>query len=701
MTVDLTSRDERSRTRWPDYRKHSPNLDSLESRLLLSADFKAFATSETVLSGIDAKVDVAYYASNRTGHVDAATIDWGDGTATTTGTVTPLASASFLGSIGNIEGDHTYAATGSYTVKTTLIEHVVGAADVTSTVSGTLNAVMPTVTATAELTLIGAPGQAITDGVVATLQTNITGADKAFKATIDWGDGSTPSTGIISSKFGLDHGRDHGADDAMPSAISTLTSDYLAHFGDGSRPYAVTGSHTYATAGSYTATVTLDDGAGHTATASTSVTIATSTLVAASPDSLNAVTGIAISGPLAKVVDIASGASLDTSSLTATIDWGDGSATSPGEVHGGGHFFHTSDGQPTYVISGNHTYAQAGDEKVTITVTDKNGRIATTTTTVHVQSETITATSATISATTGLDGDYQVATGTDAPIVRGNHLSATIDWGDGSTPTTGRVLSIGGFPFLTGSQSSNSTSNPFIVVGNHPYATAGSYKVHVTITSDGGVTSSTDSTATVTSFSAFGIPKFAHAGTALINEPVAAIAMLGGSAVASDFTATIDWGDGSATNTGAIVSKNLPHGPWFDTDVSTKSALLVSGTHTYAAAGTYTAKVTIADTKTGESTIVSSNVVIAAATTSAGGDSGSGSIGIIVTPLPTTGSPIGVVKVVATSPPTSTTTVPTTTTPAASHTTNVFHTKKGAVKITHHEKAVVKARAHHSRGPLG
>lgn len=228
----------------------------------------------------------------------------------------------------------------------------------------------------------------------------------------------------------------------------------------------------------------------------------------------------------------------------------------------------------------------------------------------HVNVETLTLAPSAISATSGLGALFEVATGTGAPRSHGNHLTATIDWGDSSTPTTGHVLPAGWGLEHPGSPAGGTLS--FTVVGEHVYAHSGTFKVHVIVASDAGAMAATDGAAIVESFSARGIPKSARIGTALSNEPVAAIALAGGAASPTDFSATIDWGDGSAIDRGKIVAKTSSYRRPAEDFVSPRSHLLIEGTHTFTTTGTFHTKVTITDTKTEEMSTVASDILVSA-----------------------------------------------------------------------------------------
>ena len=153
--------------------------------------------------------------------------------------------------------------------------------------------------------------------------------------------------------------------------------------------------------------------------------------------------------------------------------------------------------------------------------------------------------------------------GTIATVTDGNaqgsaaDLSATIDWGDGST-TAGTIVP--------------QSAGQYAVVGSKTYATSGSYTVKVAISSLGGSTAQAQ-------------------GVVSVPKPAPVIAAGGSAALvqfdtftrSGDFTdqgvgpwtATVDYGDGTGSQALAINAD--------------KTFTL---SHTYASAGTFTASVT-------------------------------------------------------------------------------------------------------------
>jgi hypothetical protein len=164
------------------------------------------------------------------------------------------------------------------------------------------------------------------------------GTAAEYAATIDWGDGSSASTGVIT-----------GAGES----------------------FTVTGSHTYADEGSYTVKTTISDvdNAANVAAAMSTATVADAALAATgvsltTPDPLNGI-----------VASFTDASTTSASDFRATIDWGDGSPTSSAPVSGSGGSF---------TVTGNHTYASLGFFTVTTHVVDDGGSTATATTTVLV-----------------------------------------------------------------------------------------------------------------------------------------------------------------------------------------------------------------------------------------------------------------------------------------------------------------------------
>ncbi len=167
----------------------------------------------------------------------------------------------------------------------------------------------------------------------------------------------------------------------------------------------------------------------------------------------------------------------------ATINWGDGTATSAGTITQPG-------GVGTqFVVTGTHKYSDEGSYTITITITDKGGSSKASTATATIADAALSASGVPIKATKGVPFSGQVATFIDAnatdPLIdfTAGAGGATINWGDGTPITAGTVTQPGG------------TGNPFVVTGSHTYLTAGTHTVIITVTDRGGSTATATSTA--------------------------------------------------------------------------------------------------------------------------------------------------------------------------------------------------------------
>ena len=172
-----------------------------------------------------------------------------------------------------------------------------------------------------------------------------------------------------------------------------------------------------------------------------------------------------------------------------------------------------------------------------------------------------------------------VATFTDAnPNGVAGDFTATIDWGDGSTSAGTVSTRIGG---------------GFQVSGGHTYADAGTYSVTVTITdTKGGSTATASLSAAIAD-----VPLQLTAGSSLtatagqpFNGVVATFVDPTGKEPVAEYTATIDWGDGSQS-AGTVID---PPG-----------SFSISGSHTYASAGSFTVSVSVREVDPNASAAVS------------------------------------------------------------------------------------------------
>jgi hypothetical protein len=621
-----------------------------------------------------------------------ASIDWGDGTSATPGQIfsavldppgfpiSPQTSAQggsaqplIVGLNSYVEGEHEYTKAGPYTVTVTLTGPGGASAVVTSTA---------TVTGATTIKALGIPfnaiaNQADTNQIVAVFASTDPNANAGdFTATIDWGDGATSDGSVDVVKLPpILTGSGNGTDPTAVSILAQFDGDGISLPPISLAAFQVTGTHTYTAVGSYPVSVTIADTSGNVlATTRSTATVTATSLIRAEGISFDATTNVADTGQTVAVF-ASTDPSATASDFTATIDWGDGSSVDTGKVIAlplplAG----SSDGSTTspaatsvdangdiislpiflerFGVTGTHTYTKADSYTVTVTISDTSGNIlATTTSTATVSDATpIKAEGISFDATTNeADTDQKVAvfSSTD-PSATASDFTATIDWGDGSSVDTGKVVALpsplagSGDASAASAQGGNADNGSlpiflerFGVTGTHAYTKADSYTVTVTISdTSGNVLATTTSTATVsdaTSITAEGISFHATTNLADTDQKVAVFLPDDSAATASDFTATIDWGDGSSVDTGMVISLPTPTAgsgdssgtataaatvqPGSDGAISVPPSFLntgfaVTGTHTYTTGGSYSVTVTITDKNSGAMATTTSTATV-------------------------------------------------------------------------------------------
>jgi hypothetical protein len=380
-----------------------------------------------------------------------ATIDWGDGTGTTSGTI-GLASAAFT-----VNGSHTYADEGTFTVTVTISDVSPGTGTATATDTATVNEA--DALSGTPVTFSAAAGTPFT-GTVAnftdTLTTNVPGD---FTATIDWGDATT--------------------------SAGTVTG------GGGS--FAVSGTHTYAGTGTFSVTVTLSDDAPGTATAQvTSTAHVGTTALSVNAVNFSVAEHTPRNGTVATFTD--SDTTKTPASFTATINWGDATPPTAGVITGG---------SGSFTVTGQHTYTDEQTATFTVTVSENAPGTSTGsaqgTATVTEADVLAAAGPVAVQAFQGLPFAGAVAKFTDSDTANtAADFTAVIFWGDASS-SPGTVTGGGGM---------------FTVSGTHTYASVGTFNISVTLTDDppGTATATASSTATVAPASALPIPALDYRG---------------------------------------------------------------------------------------------------------------------------------------------------------------------------------------------
>ena len=495
---------------------------------------------------------------------------------------------------------HTYADNGTYTVTLTVTDSK-GAASSPVTTTATIANAAPVVALPTN--------QAATAGSAYNLSATFTDAgvnDSPWGYAIDWGDGSPATTGSATSQTpaitashtyaagGTDTVRvtvtdkDGGAGTAKtPVAVAVAnrppvaapggpysgtegaavafngggSSDpdgdaitYAWSFGDGTTGTGATPSHTYPDNGSFTVSLTVTDSKGAASPAvTTTATIANANPVVTLPPNQ-----VATAGSTYNLSATFSDAGVNDSPWGYSIDWGDGTPVTTGSAT-----------NQTAAITATHTYAAGGTDTVRVTVTDKDGGVGSAKTPVAVTAVNHPPTALAGGPYTGTEGSAVAFSGSGSSDPDGDPITYAWSFGDGATGTG--------------------------VTPSHTYADNGTYTVSLTVTDSKGA-SSAAVTATATIANAIPVVTLPanQAATAGIGYSLSATFSDAG-VNDSPWGYSIDWGDGSTPTTGSATSQ----------------AAAITATHTYAAGGTDTVRVTVTD-KDGGAGVAKTAVTVAA-----------------------------------------------------------------------------------------
>ncbi len=240
----------------------------------------------TVQAGNPSTLNIASFTSASVNPLPAnftATIDWGDGTGSVVGTVSASASGSFI-----VSATKTYSTVGTYQAQVTVTDGE-GA-------TATANAAVTVAYSATGNTLSLVAGQRFSGQVAAFNDPQTTGQVGQYSASINWGDGTPDTTGLIAYTGGT--------------------------------AFTVDGLHTYADPGPYNFTVTVNGPDGRTFMAYGQAVVHAAPLQAV-PVSFKAVRGAPFTGVVATFSDQDP---LSTASdFAAVIVWGDGH-TSAGTI---------------------------------------------------------------------------------------------------------------------------------------------------------------------------------------------------------------------------------------------------------------------------------------------------------------------------------------------------------------------------------
>src|SRR5579871_2151752 len=494
--------------------------------LSFTAQEGALSTTQSVATFTDPGI-----AEANDGTHYSASINWGDNSTATTGTI------SFANGVFAVSGNHSYAEEGTYTVTVTINHENSTAQTVTSTATVADQAV-----AANGVGVNATPNASFTAPVATFTDPGTPEVLGDYSATINWGDNTPATMGTI--------------------AINNGT-------------FTVSGTHSYGSTGSFTITTTIHhDTASPTTVMSTAMVGNVAVPVVTPAGNQTAAEGGSKTFTIGSFQDAGSGPD------SGSINWGDGTTpTSLGTV------------TPGTLSNQTHTYAEEGSYTVTITITDAGSSQS------GMGMFVVTVSDPNVAATGGLSFTAQegalsttqsVATFTDPGIAEANdstHYSASINWGDNSTATTGTISFANGV---------------FAVSGNHSYAEEGTYTVTVTINHENSTAQTVTSTATVAdqAVAANGVGVNATPN-ASFTAPVATFTDPGTPEVLGDYSATINWGDNTPATMGTIAINN--------------GTFTVSGSHAYASTGSFTVTTTIHH-DTASPTTVMSTAMIASAT---------------------------------------------------------------------------------------
>jgi hypothetical protein len=585
-----------------------------EADVLTAAGASSFSVPEG--QGVGGNAVVATFTSTYLGNTAAdftATINWGDGSPLDAGVVTAVAGqpGSYTVSTAS-NGGHTYADELSTTITVTISDDKPGTATALAQTS-------VTVTEADQLTAPGVQALTIAEGqglggnaLVATFTSTYLGnAASDFTATIDWGDGTT-SPGIVAAVAG------------QPGHFTVSTAANDGHF------YADEANADELPVGPIVVTISDDKPGTATVQAQTPVTVTDLPVNALGGFEVTATEGVPFAGPpwlLATFTDPGGAEPNAADALPATvaghysasIDWGDGTSgvgvitynpnTRVFSVTGGHTYF--EEPSPPYV-----TVKIYHESLIPVVVIDK----------AVVADPAVLGTGVNFNATESIPFPFPgqtVATFIDPSLTGAepnafddpggkvsDHYGALIDWGDKTKPTVGVVAF-------------DAASGTFSVLGDHTYALQGTFTVTVHLDHE-GVPSTAVGTAVVgASLSGTGLTFNVLEG-APTNGQVALFTSLRPNNGPHDFTALIDWGDGSVTP-GVLTGSNGTY------------AVTGGGDHVYAGEGTFTVVVAVTDhilgstaTTQGQATVGEADTLTGAPAAAINGETGVPLTGVTV-----------------------------------------------------------------------
>jgi hypothetical protein len=533
-----------------------------DANLVLAAGVPDFSVDEGSPLSAGGDVAVATFvdtnpetdASDFTGNGDfgAALINWGD-SSTSTGTVAFLQSTPY-GPEFEVLGNHTYLKVGPSVITTSIVD--IGG----KTASASTNVIVneaPLIDPSAD-PLIGTEGVELVGVTVGSfVDSNPSGIETDFKATIDWGDG-TAGSGTVQDNGagGFDVVASHKYTEAMPTGAAPGT------------PFDIV--------------ILVDDSAGDLD--GTRLEIDNQAFISDGALSLITTNPVgAVENTSASNVTLCTFTDADpigtASDFRVSIGWGDGTPvdTTTGSVSGAGL---GPDGNVLFKVTGTHTYTTAdigAPLPIVLVITDLDGNTLVPTTTATVNDARLTSQPASPVITEGAlqPTAVLIATFTDADpaAVAGNFTATSTLVGTAPTITsTGANPNGRTFSVMQNIGSSEEGSIPFTVTITDTAAAAGSQAVTI-CAGDVDVQDAPVSLKGNGPFTAFvGVNSTFNLANIVDGNPKAPL---------SDYTATIDWGDGSPISFGPVVL--VGGNP------------TVTGSHTFTAAGVFKVSIKLQD----------------------------------------------------------------------------------------------------------
>ena len=417
---------------------------------------------------------------------------------------------------------------------------------------------------TAPVTITATEGSSTGPQVVAIFSDNDPLASPAnYVGVIDWGDG-------YASTFGS-------------SAVQLLSGS----------TFTVTGSHTYQDKGNYLVKVTIN----YNGATDDHAVVAQNTNVKVfdrSPPTVSSPSDQAVPEGILSSIDLGSLSDSDGGPWTVDVNWGDGTpdtgftASAPGPLTPQSHSFREEESYTVTVTATDTSDGAVRSSLFHVSVSDP----------AVVQGPAVAVSAVEGAAFTGKTVAQFTDPGGAEPNpsdptdgILSHYQVVSINWGDG-TPldTTSGAISFSGIP--------GSKTDPFTVSGSHTYGEEGNYTITAVIDHEGVFTTLTG-TATVLDAALTSVNGGTIGGVEGVTASLSGATFTDAAGTygsATDFTATINWGDGSPTSSGTVSGSG--------------GSYSVAGMHTYAEEGTYAIVISVTDDG-GAGTIISDTATVA------------------------------------------------------------------------------------------